>query len=122
MDFGRTFLHRAAVLHFSSIVAAPALLGRRKSGTLLQLDKSVRALRGPFSFATRRRRTWPKTDTRNRRRFHLGETAISNGTGMNVQTSHPFEANGDEAPIRVRTLFISDIHLGTRGCQAEKFL
>src|SRR5438477_602828 len=41
---------------------------------------------------------------------------------MNVLTSHPFEANGDDAPIRVRTLFISDIHLGTRGCQAEKFL
>src|SRR6201989_1353680 len=41
---------------------------------------------------------------------------------MNVQSSHPFETNGDEAPIRVRTLFISDIHLGTRGCQAEKFL
>ena len=41
---------------------------------------------------------------------------------MNVISSHPFEANGDDAPIRVRTLFISDIHLGTRGCQAEKFL
>src|SRR3954470_21608015 len=39
---------------------------------------------------------------------------------MNVQTSHAFES--DDAPIRVRTLFISDIHLGTRGCQAEKFL
>src|ERR1044071_2529159 len=41
---------------------------------------------------------------------------------MNVVSSHPFEMNGDDAPIRVRTLFISDIHLGTRGCQAEKFL
>ena len=39
---------------------------------------------------------------------------------MNVQTSHAFES--DDAPIRVRTLFISDIHIGTRGCQAEKFL
>ncbi|MCB1475802.1 MAG: UDP-2,3-diacylglucosamine diphosphatase, partial [Rhodobiaceae bacterium] len=25
-------------------------------------------------------------------------------------------------PRRLRTLFISDIHLGTRGCQAELFL
>src|ERR1700750_3101755 len=41
---------------------------------------------------------------------------------MNVQSSHPFETNGDEAPIRVRTLFIWNTHLGTRGCQAEKFL
>src|ERR1044072_9126402 len=41
---------------------------------------------------------------------------------MNFESSHPFETNGDDAPIRVRTLFISDIHLGTRGCQAEKFL
>ncbi|MCA0399589.1 MAG: UDP-2,3-diacylglucosamine diphosphatase [Proteobacteria bacterium] len=28
----------------------------------------------------------------------------------------------DEQPIRVRTMFISDIHLGTRGCQAESLL
>jgi UDP-2,3-diacylglucosamine pyrophosphatase LpxH len=26
------------------------------------------------------------------------------------------------APLRVRTLFLSDIHLGTRGCQAERLL
>jgi hypothetical protein len=26
------------------------------------------------------------------------------------------------APQRVRTLFLSDIHLGTRGCQADKLL
>ncbi len=25
-------------------------------------------------------------------------------------------------PVRLRTLFISDIHLGTKGCQAERFL
>ena len=25
-------------------------------------------------------------------------------------------------PRRVRTLFLSDIHLGTRGCQADKLL
>src|SRR5258708_21588657 len=61
-------------------------------------------------------------EARNDRRFHLGETEISNGSGMNVLASHPFETNGDDAPIRVRTLFISDVHLGTRGCQAEKFL
>jgi UDP-2,3-diacylglucosamine pyrophosphatase LpxH len=27
-----------------------------------------------------------------------------------------------EAPIKVRAIFISDIHLGTRGCQAERLL
>src|SRR5215218_1795442 len=41
---------------------------------------------------------------------------------MNVVASHPFETNDDDAAIRVRTLFISDVHLGARGCQAEKFL
>jgi UDP-2,3-diacylglucosamine pyrophosphatase LpxH len=42
---------------------------------------------------------------------------------MNVQPTQPFQADGnDENPIRVRTTFVSDIHLGTRGCQAEKFL
>ncbi|MCW5696085.1 MAG: UDP-2,3-diacylglucosamine diphosphatase [Bauldia sp.] len=25
-------------------------------------------------------------------------------------------------PVRLRTLFVSDLHLGTRGCQAERFL
>jgi UDP-2,3-diacylglucosamine pyrophosphatase LpxH len=25
-------------------------------------------------------------------------------------------------PVRLRTLFVSDVHLGTRGCQAERFL
>ena len=25
-------------------------------------------------------------------------------------------------PMRVRTLFLSDVHLGTRGCQADKLL
>ncbi len=28
----------------------------------------------------------------------------------------------DADPIRVRTLFLSDLHLGTRGCQAEALL
>src|SRR5262245_51265064 len=43
--------------------------------------------------------------------------------GMNVQPAQPFEPDDSaENPIRVRTIFVSDIHLGTRGCQAEKFL
>ena len=29
---------------------------------------------------------------------------------------------GDDGLIRVRSLFLSDFHLGTRGCQAEKLL
>lgn len=29
---------------------------------------------------------------------------------------------GSEATVRVRTLFLSDLHLGTRGCQAERLL
>jgi hypothetical protein len=29
---------------------------------------------------------------------------------------------GDVAPQRVRSLFLSDIHLGTRACQAERLL
>jgi len=28
----------------------------------------------------------------------------------------------DNATYRFRTLFISDVHLGTRGCQAERLL
>lgn len=34
----------------------------------------------------------------------------------------PFPALGHEGPERVRTLFISDVHLGTKGCQAGKLL
>ena len=30
--------------------------------------------------------------------------------------------SGDAPMVRVRTIFISDIHLGTRGCQAEALL
>ena len=30
--------------------------------------------------------------------------------------------SGDDGLVRVRSLFISDIHLGTRGCQADKLL
>ena len=29
---------------------------------------------------------------------------------------------GTVAPVRYRTIWISDIHLGTRGCQAEFLL
>jgi UDP-2,3-diacylglucosamine pyrophosphatase LpxH len=31
-------------------------------------------------------------------------------------------APDDDGPVRVRALFLSDIHLGTRGCQADKLL
>ena len=31
-------------------------------------------------------------------------------------------AEDDDRPIRVRTLFLSDLHLGTRGCQAGMLL
>ena len=31
-------------------------------------------------------------------------------------------AQPDDGPMQVRALFLSDIHLGTRGCQAEKLL
>jgi UDP-2,3-diacylglucosamine pyrophosphatase LpxH len=40
---------------------------------------------------------------------------------MNVSPSLPLEPD-DEGSVRVRTLFLSDIHLGTRGCQAERLL
>ena len=30
--------------------------------------------------------------------------------------------SGDDGLMRVRSLFISDVHLGTRGCQADKLL
>lgn len=32
------------------------------------------------------------------------------------------DAGPDPAPLRFRTIFISDIHLGTQGCQADKLL
>jgi len=34
----------------------------------------------------------------------------------------PASVKPSEGPVRVRTLFLSDIHLGSRGCQAEKLL
>jgi len=40
---------------------------------------------------------------------------------MNVHTTTMPDEPGGE-PIRVRALFLSDLHLGTRGCQAEKLL
>jgi UDP-2,3-diacylglucosamine pyrophosphatase LpxH len=40
---------------------------------------------------------------------------------MNLHAMLPLEPESEES-IRVRTLFISDIHLGTRGCQADKVL
>ncbi len=41
---------------------------------------------------------------------------------MNVHSTVMPPDGDDDAPIRVRTLFLSDLHLGTRGCQAEKIL
>ena len=40
---------------------------------------------------------------------------------MNVHTAALPELNTCE-PVRVRAMFLSDLHLGTRGCQAEKLL
>jgi hypothetical protein len=40
---------------------------------------------------------------------------------MNVAPPLPLEPE-NEGSVRVRTLFLSDIHLGTRGCQAERLL
>ena len=40
---------------------------------------------------------------------------------MNVAPPLPLEPE-NEGSVRVRTLFLSDIHLGTRGCQAELLL
>jgi UDP-2,3-diacylglucosamine pyrophosphatase LpxH len=42
---------------------------------------------------------------------------------MNVHsTVLPSEDDEEPASVRVRALFLSDLHLGTRGCQAEKIL
>jgi UDP-2,3-diacylglucosamine pyrophosphatase LpxH len=40
---------------------------------------------------------------------------------MTFNAALPLESNSDGS-TRVRTLFLSDIHLGTRGCQADKLL
>ena len=40
---------------------------------------------------------------------------------MNV-VPEPMLASEPEGDTRVRTLFLSDLHLGTKGCQAEKLL
>ena len=40
---------------------------------------------------------------------------------MNV-VPEPMLAPEPEGDTRVRTLFLSDLHLGTKGCQAEKLL
>ena len=39
---------------------------------------------------------------------------------MTLKTDIALES--EERSVRVRTLFLSDIHLGTRGCQADKLL
>ena len=40
---------------------------------------------------------------------------------MNVNATLPFRSRSDGAE-RVRTLFLSDVHLGTKGCQADALL
>src|SRR5262249_38094863 len=40
---------------------------------------------------------------------------------MNVASVSGLAAHAN-APVQVRALFLSDIHLGTRGCQAERLL
>jgi UDP-2,3-diacylglucosamine pyrophosphatase LpxH len=40
---------------------------------------------------------------------------------MNLATN-PKNIAAEPGPTRVRTIFLSDIHLGTRGCQADKLL
>src|SRR5262245_49131983 len=52
---------------------------------------------------------------------HRIATGITDGRLMNVIAT-PVLASQPEHSERVRTLFISDLHLGTRGCQADKLL
>jgi DNA polymerase II small subunit/DNA polymerase delta subunit B len=40
---------------------------------------------------------------------------------MNIAAYSELAADAD-GPLRVRAMFLSDIHLGTRGCQADKLL
>jgi UDP-2,3-diacylglucosamine pyrophosphatase LpxH len=42
--------------------------------------------------------------------------------GLGVAVDEPHEISGDHEPSRYRTVFISDIHLGTPGCQAAALL
>lgn len=42
--------------------------------------------------------------------------------GLGGAVDEPHELSGDHEPSRYRTVFISDIHLGTPGCQAEALL
>lgn len=51
----------------------------------------------------------------------MDATGIAHFVFMNF-AGDAFLAHSLEAGERVRTLFISDVHLGTRGCQAEKLL
>ena len=52
---------------------------------------------------------------------HGSAKQITDKLSMNVTTSLPLEPD-NEGSVHVRTLFMSDLHLGTRGCQAEKLL
>lgn len=53
-------------------------------------------------------------------RFPLA--AVAEALSADNDASVERSATGDPKTIRVRTLFLSDIHLGTRGCQAEALL
>ncbi len=39
-----------------------------------------------------------------------------------AELRHPKKDNGKQHPIRFRTIWISDVHLGTTGCQAKRLL
>ncbi len=52
---------------------------------------------------------------------HLAATRIDDKPSMNVSPSLPIEQKLDVSQ-RVRALFLSDVHLGSKGCQAEKLL
>ena len=52
---------------------------------------------------------------------HGSAKQITDKLRMNVAPLLPPELE-NEGSVRVRTLFLSDIHLGTRGCQAERLV
>jgi UDP-2,3-diacylglucosamine pyrophosphatase LpxH len=52
---------------------------------------------------------------------HPTATGIVDTRRMNIATRPRLDPNS-EATVQVRALFLSDLHLGTRGCQADKLL
>jgi UDP-2,3-diacylglucosamine pyrophosphatase LpxH len=55
------------------------------------------------------------------RRGHREAQQVTDSLRMNM-AAKPILATPAEGAVRVRTLFLSDIHLGARGCQADKLL